>query len=72
MAASERRSHPEEATKPVGDGGPTEAARFIAEAVAELATMARRHRLDTLGFLLDMAQLEAEEQVRFRVLRSTQ
>jgi hypothetical protein len=49
-----------------------EAARFIAEAVAELATMARRHRLDTLGFLLDMAQLEAEEQVRFRVLRSTQ
>ncbi|HEY4203847.1 MAG TPA: hypothetical protein VGM35_02425 [Xanthobacteraceae bacterium] len=72
MTASERRSHPKEATEPIGDGGPTEAASFIAQAVAELAAMARRHRLDTLGFLLDMAQLEAEEQVRLRLLRNTQ
>jgi hypothetical protein len=49
------------AAKPVRDGGPEEAASFIAEAVADLAQLARRHKHDTLGFLLDMAQMEAEE-----------
>jgi hypothetical protein len=72
MVARERRTFPPPAAEPVGDGGPAEAASFVAEAVAELAVMARRHRLETLGFLLDMAQLEAKEQVRLRLLRSTQ
>ena len=48
----------------LGDGGPREAAGLIAEAVAELSQVARRHGLDMLGFLLDMAQMEAEERIR--------
>jgi hypothetical protein len=51
---------------PVRDGGPGEAASFIAEQVADLARIARRHKHDTLGFLLDMALMEAEEIVRRR------
>lgn len=51
---------------PPGDGGPDEAAAFIAETVAELARLARRHRLGMLVALLEMAQLEAEERVRLR------
>jgi hypothetical protein len=46
------------------DGGPGEAASFIAVAVSDLSTMARRHGLDMLGFLLDMARMEAEDRVR--------
>jgi hypothetical protein len=42
---------------------------FIAETVAELAKLARRHRLDVLNHLLGMAQLEAEERVRLRSKR---
>jgi hypothetical protein len=51
------------------DGGPGEAASYLVEAVAELAQMARRHRLDMLCFLLEMALLEAEEVVRLRRAR---
>jgi hypothetical protein len=51
---------------PLGDGGPDEAAAFIAEAVADLARVARRHRLGMLVRLLDMAQMEAEDRVRLR------
>jgi hypothetical protein len=47
-----------------GDGGPQEAAHYVAEVAASLALMARRHRLVMLGYLLDMAQLEAQEIVR--------
>ena len=54
---------------PPGDGGPDEAARFIAESVAELALLARRHKLGMLVRLLEMAQLEAEERVRLRSKR---
>ncbi len=54
---------------PPGDGGPDEAAGFIAENVAELARLARRHNLGVLVHLLDMAQLEAEERVRLRSKR---
>jgi hypothetical protein len=54
---------------PPGDGGPDEAAGFIAETVAELAVLARRHRLGMLVSLLEMAQLEAEERVRLRSKR---
>ncbi len=55
--------------EPPGDGGPDEAVNFIADTVAELALLARRHRLDVLVRLLEMAQLEAEERVRLRSKR---
>jgi hypothetical protein len=42
---------------------------FIAETVAELTKLARRHRLDVLSHLLGMAQLEAEERMRLRSKR---
>ncbi len=54
------------ADEPRGDGGPDEAAAFIAETAADLALLAQRHRLEMLGHLLRMAQLEAEEHVRLR------
>ncbi len=54
---------------PPGDGGPDEAASFIAETVADLALLARRHKLGMLVRLLEMAQLEAEERVRLRSKR---
>ena len=69
--ARERRSIPIEADEPAGDGGPDEAARFIAGAVSELAPMARVHRLETLAHLLDMAQMEAEDLVRAHVMRNS-
>ena len=65
-AGGDRRSRTDE---PNGDGGPDEAAAFIAETVADLARLARRHRLGLLGFLLGMAQLEAEERLRLRSKR---
>lgn len=49
-----------------GDGGPSEAAQHIRGSVHELAALARRHRLDMLAYLLDMAHLEAEECLRSR------
>lgn len=55
----EAQSQPE-----VHDGGPVEAAQFIASRIAELGLLARRHRLETLGYLLDMAKLEADDVVR--------
>jgi hypothetical protein len=48
------------------DGGPDEAAAFIAETVAELARVARRHELGVLVRLLEMTQMEAEERLRLR------
>ena len=56
--------------EPAGEGGPDEAAAVIAETVAELAGLARRHKLDVLGFLLGMTQLEAEEHLRLRSKRN--
>ena len=56
--------------EPPGEGGPDEAAAFIAETAAELVKLARRHRLDMLGHLLGMAQMEAEECVRLRSKRN--
>jgi len=37
-----------------------EAAAYIAEISSDLAQIARRHGFDALGFILDMARLEAE------------
>ena len=61
-----RRTKPEE---PGEEGGPDEAVALIAETVAELRKLARRHRLDVLSHLLGMAQLEAEERLRLRSKR---
>jgi hypothetical protein len=47
-----------------GEGGSEEAANFIAETVGSLASLARRHELDLLAYLLAMTRLEAEEQVK--------
>jgi hypothetical protein len=47
--------------EPHGEGGPEEAAAFIAETTAQLA---HRHGLEMLSHLLRMAELEAEEYVR--------
>jgi hypothetical protein len=57
------------ADEPGSDGGPDEAAAFIAETVAELARLAERHRLEMLGRLLRMSQLEADEHIRLRSKR---
>ena len=46
------------------DGGPGEAAAFIGNAIADLALLARRHGHETLCFLLDMAQMEADDLAR--------
>jgi hypothetical protein len=61
-----RRSKDDELRGEHGDGGPDEAAAFIAETAAELVRLARGHRLDMLGHLLRMAELEAEEYLRLR------
>ena len=53
-------------SQPPADGGPVEAAHYIKGAVHDLARLARRHRLDMLAYLLDMAHLEAEERLRLR------
>jgi hypothetical protein len=58
-----RRARPAD---PPGDGGPGEAAAYIAETTAELGRLALRHNLDLLGHLLAMAQMEAEERTRSR------
>jgi hypothetical protein len=62
-ATENRRSGSKE---PACDGGPDEAAVFIAETAAELARLARGHRFEMLDFLLRMVQLEAEERLRLR------
>jgi hypothetical protein len=36
------------------------AAAYVAELAGDLASIARRHGLDTLGYILEMAKLEAE------------
>lgn len=38
-----------------------QAASYVAALTWELATLVRRHHLDTLGYFLDMARLEAEQ-----------
>jgi hypothetical protein len=40
------------------------AAAYVAELSADLATIARRHGLVALGYILDMAKLEAENATR--------
>ena len=45
-------------------GNRAAAAAYIAALSADLAAIARRHNLDTLAYLLDMARLEAEGTVQ--------
>ena len=40
------------------------AASYVAALSADLASIARTHGLDTLGYLLDMARMEAENATR--------
>jgi hypothetical protein len=47
---------------PLGDRAA--AAAYIASLSAELAKLARWHRLDTVGYLIDMVRLEAEDITR--------
>jgi hypothetical protein len=67
VSSPRRRRAP--AGEPPGDGGPDEAASFIADVVGNLARLAKQHRLDHLHYLLAMAKLEAEEHVRLRSRR---
>ena len=55
---------------PPEDGGPDEAAAFIAENVADLVKVARRHNLEVLVHLLEMAQMEAQERIHLRSKRN--
>ncbi len=45
-------------------GGRSVVANYVATLTAEHATMARRSGLDTLGYLLEMVRLEAENEAR--------
>ena len=55
---------------PPGDSGPNEAMAYIAENVADLASLARRHNLEMLVRLLEMAQMEAQDRIRHRGKRN--
>ena len=43
---------------------PAEAARYIASFTGELSSLAKQSGLELLGYLLDMARLEADKQGR--------
>jgi hypothetical protein len=66
MAAPPPRKKRKPAAKSARDGGPGEAASFIAEQLVFLAPLARRHKLDLLGFVLDMGIMEAKKMVRLQ------
>ena len=46
------------------DGGAEEAAAFVAETLLNLTVICQRHRFETLGYLLDMARMEADGLIR--------
>ena len=46
------------------NGDRAAAANYVASLSADLGEIARRHGLDTLGYILDMARLEAENASR--------
>ena len=50
--------------KPGENRARTAVASYVATLSADLATMARRTGLDTLGYLLEMVHLEAESVMR--------
>ena len=46
------------------EGEKAATAAYVAALTADLAALARKQKLDTLGYLLDMARLEAESSTR--------
>jgi hypothetical protein len=48
------------ASGPGENGSQTAVATYVATLSADLASIARQHGLQTLGYLLEMARLEAE------------
>jgi hypothetical protein len=70
MAASSPRKKRKPAAKSARDGGPQEAASFVAEQLVDLARLAHRHGFNTLGLLLDMSLMEAREKARLRRKRT--
>lgn len=48
----------------LGQGDQLEAVDYISSNLGTLAFMARRHRLETLGYLIDMARMEAEKAIK--------
>jgi hypothetical protein len=60
---------PLSAAEPPGEGGPDEAAKFIADCLANLTELAQRHGLGHLRYLLAVAMLEAEEHIRLHSKR---
>jgi hypothetical protein len=52
------------AISPIPLGDREHAAAYVASLTGELASLVRRHRLDTLSYILDLARLEAEEVVQ--------
>ena len=51
-------------TKPSINEGRAEAAAYIADLTRDLTIIARRHRLEVLAYLLEMAKLEAENEAQ--------
>lgn len=51
---------PESSTEREPPGDRAAVATYVAALSADLAVIARRHNLATLGYLLDMVRLEAE------------
>jgi hypothetical protein len=49
---------------PTGRDDRTAAASYVATLTADLAAIAKNHGLDTLGYILEMARLEAENIAR--------
>jgi hypothetical protein len=70
MAAPPPRKKRKPAAKSARDGGPGEAASFIAEQLIDLARLARRYKLNLLGFVLDMGLMEARKMVRLQGKRA--
>jgi hypothetical protein len=70
MPASSGRGPRSPNDHPSEDGGADEAVALIAENLVELARLARRHRLEMLCHLLEMAQMEAAEHLRLRGKRN--
>lgn len=54
------RSTEPESDRASEQGGAEEAAAFLAETLLNLTAICQRHRFDTLGYLLDMARMEAD------------
>ena len=54
----------EQAATPIPQDRTAAAANYVAALSGDLASIARSHGLDTLGYLLDMARLEAENATR--------